>query len=98
MEIVYKNRNLKKICTNANESRKKYGTDMARRINRRIKQIAAAKTVEELIALKTGRCHALKGNRSGQYAMDLVHPYRLIFEKLGDVIQIARIVEIVDYH
>ena len=28
--------------------------------------------------------------------MDLVHPYRLVFERLGDVVQIARIVEILD--
>lgn len=33
-----------------------------------------------------------------QYAVDLLHPYRLIFEKQGDVIQIARIIEITDYH
>ncbi|EEA84175.1 MULTISPECIES: hypothetical protein [Peptacetobacter] len=32
------------------------------------------------------------------YALDLVHPYRLIFEKKGDEIQIASIKEIVDYH
>ena len=32
------------------------------------------------------------------HAMDLVHPYRLIFEKQGELIQIARITEIADYH
>lgn len=40
----------------------------------------------------------MKGNRKEQYAMDLVHPYRLVFEKEGDEIQIACIIEIVDYH
>lgn len=30
--------------------------------------------------------------------MDLVHPYRLVFEKNGDEIQIANILEIIDYH
>jgi len=28
----------------------------------------------------------------------LVHPYRLIFEKHGNEIQVAHIMEIVDYH
>lgn len=28
----------------------------------------------------------------------LVHPYRLVFEKNGEEIQIANIIEIVDYH
>ena len=41
---------------------------------------------------------SLANNRKGQYAMDLVHPYRLVFEKHGDEIQIAHILEIVDYH
>lgn len=30
--------------------------------------------------------------------MDLVHPYRLVFEKIGNEIQIANVMEIVDYH
>jgi proteic killer suppression protein len=45
-----------------------------------------------------GRCHPLKGNRKSQYAVDLVHPYRLVFEKIGNEIQIANIIEIVNYH
>ena len=40
----------------------------------------------------------LKGARKWQYAMDLVHPYRLVFEKKGTEIQIAIIMEITDYH
>ena len=98
MEVVYKTRALQRVCTDANKARKKYGADMARRINRRIRQLMSVKNVEELISLRAGRCHALKGNRAGQFAMDLVHPYRLVFERLGDVVQIARIVEIADYH
>ncbi len=30
--------------------------------------------------------------------MDLIHPFRLVFEKKGEEIQIANILEIVDYH
>ena len=43
-------------------------------------------------------CHPLKGNRKNQFAVDLVHPYRLVFEKKGTEIQIANIIEIIDYH
>ena len=32
------------------------------------------------------------------HAMDLVHPYRLVFEEKWTEIQIANILEIVDYH
>ena len=98
MEVVYKNHGLERVCTNFTAASKKYGDRMANIIQIRVKYIKSARDVEEMLRLRIGRCHALKGDRAGQYAMDLVHPYRLIFEKLGDVIQIARIVEIVDYH
>ena len=39
-----------------------------------------------------------KRKRTNQYAMDLVHPYRLVFEKIDNQIQIAKIVSIEDYH
>ena len=51
-----------------------------------------------MIQYRIDRCHPLSNNRKGQYAVDLVHPYRLVFEKHGNEIQIAHIMEIVDYH
>ena len=71
---------------------------MAELIHLRIDQLNAAETVEEMINFSIGRCHQLNGNREGQYALDLVHPYRLIFVKTDDQIQIVKIIEIVDYH
>ncbi len=71
---------------------------MAELIHLRIDQLNAAETVEEMINFSIGRCHQLNGNREGQYALDLVHPYRLIFVKIDDQIQIVKIIEIVDYH
>lgn len=77
---------------------KNYNSVMAKKIHQRIDEIRAAATVEEMVQLQIGRCHALKGNRSGQYALDLVHHYRLIIRILGSEIQIANIIEVVDYH
>lgn len=71
---------------------------MAELIHLRIDQLNAAETVEEMINFSIGRCHQLNGNREGQYALDLVYPYRLIFVKIDDQIQIVKIIEIVDYH
>ena len=71
---------------------------MAEKIQLRIDQIKASQTVEQMILFKIGRCHPLYGNRKNQFAVDLVHPQRLIFEKIGNEIQIANIIEIVDYH
>lgn len=98
MQIKYKSRALEKICTNASEAEKKHGKKMAEKIHQRIDEISASDTVEEMIQYRIGRCHPLNGNRKEQYAVDLVHPYRLVFEKEVKVIQIAYIMEIVDYH
>lgn len=98
LEVTYKNKSIQKVCTNANAARKEYGGEMAKKIHARIDQILAMDTVEELVLFRVGRCHPLHGDREGQYAMDLVHPYRLVFTKIGNEIQIAEVQEIVDYH
>ena len=98
MDITYKNKKIRKVCTDANAAEKMYGRKMAEKIQQRIDQITAADSVEMLIEFHIGRCHPLKQNRKGQYAVDLVHPYRLVFEKKGEEIQIAIVLEIVDYH
>lgn len=98
MEVTYKNATIRKLCTDAAVAEKKYDARMAELIQHRISQIQASETVEEMIQFRIGRCHPLTGDRKKQYAVDLVHPQRLIFEKKGNSIQIANILEIADYH
>ena len=72
---------------------------MAELIHLRIDQLMAADPVDQMVKFSIGRCHPLHGDREGQYALDLVHPHRLIFIRVNDEIKIVRIVEIVDdYH
>lgn len=98
MDITYKNKKIEKVCTDVKIAERTYGKEMTEKIHQRIDEISAADTVEMMIRFHIGRCHSLSQNRKGQYAVDLVHPYRLVFEKNGDEIQIANILEIVDYH
>ena len=98
MEIIYKSKKIQKICTVAKIAEKTYGIQMAEKIHQRIDEITAASSVEEMIKFHIGRCHALQQDRKGQFAVDLIHPYRLVFEKNGNEIQIVKIIEIVDYH
>lgn len=90
MDITYKNKKIEKICTDAKTAERTYGKEMAEKIHQRIDEM--------MTQFHIGRCHPLSQNRKGQYAVDLVHPYRLVFKKNGDKIQIANILEIVDYH
>ena len=98
MKVEYKNKSIEKVCTTASFAIKKHGSDMAEKINQRIGEIIAADSVEQMIQYQIGRCHQLHQNRKSQYAVDLVHPYRLIFEKKENQISIVNIIEIVDYH
>lgn len=82
MEVTYKNDKIGKICTDAKTAERAYGREMADKIHQRIDELHAADTVEMMIQWHIGRCH----------------PLRLVFEKKGEEIQIASILEIVDYH
>ena len=96
MEVSYKSKKLERICTDFSEASRKHGKRMAKLIHQRIYELVAADSVDMLVKFKIGRCHSLDGKRDGQFAMDLEHPHRLIFEStdLGSI----HVVEIVDYH
>ena len=104
MFVCYKSKKLERLCTISYETQKKYGKERADKIHQRIDEIKASENVEILVQYRIGRCHPLhnennnKRKRTNQYAMDLVHPYRLVFEKIDNQIQIAKIVSIEDYH
>lgn len=98
MDIMYKSKKIEKVCTDAKVTERTYGKEIAEKIHQRIDEITAADTVEMMIRFHIGRCHPLSQNRKGQYAVDLIHPYRLVFEKNGDDSQKVNILEIIDYH
>ena len=72
----------------------------------RLAVLKNARTLAKVPATPPERRHRLTGRRKGQYAVDLVHPYRLVFEptsgKAGaddpGAVTAITIVEVVDYH
>ena len=98
MIVTYLDRRIEKTCTDYSEAVRQHGTKMAMKIFQRICELSAAPSVEMMIAYHIGRCHPLHGNRKGQFAVDLIQPYRLVFQRFGDIVQIVRILEITDYH
>jgi proteic killer suppression protein len=63
---------------------KKWGADMAKRIEMRLQQASAADDLSVLLPFNApGRWHWLKEDREGQFSADLVHPQRLLFEPHG---------------
>jgi proteic killer suppression protein len=55
-----------------------HNVQRAKLIRRRLDDIRAATDLDIMRKLP-GRCHELKGNRKGQFSLDLDGPYRLIF-------------------
>lgn len=76
MEIHFADRKLKEICQVKRVAEKKLGTNCARKLSRRLQELAAVEKVSDLVV---GRPHPLTGNRAGQMALDLDGAYRLVF-------------------
>jgi len=98
LEISYRTKKLERACTKLSVARADYGDRMAEKIHLRIDQIQAADTVEDLVKYSVGDCHPLKGDRAGQFAMALVQPHRLVFNKDSSNTLCVRIIDIEDYH
>lgn len=98
LRINYKSNSLERVCTNYSAAQRKYGERMAKLIHQRVNEIQAADSIEMLVQYSIGRCHQLEGNRKGEYAMDLVHPYRLILKQSKMDVKLMQIINIEDYH
>lgn len=110
MDVTYKNNKLRKYAENKKFSVQKLGPLRSELYLLRIGDLLAAETLEDVRHLP-GRYHELIGDRKGQWACDLDHPYRLIFEPQEDPIPInqsgqhvwleikgVEIIDINDYH
>jgi len=84
MDIEFATWKLAKACNSEKAMKAEWGVRMAKKLKRRLSDLEAANTLEEVRSLP-GRCHELLADRKGQLAMDLVHPLRLIFRPSHDI-------------
>lgn len=110
MDITFDNQDLEKFANNDRIGQKKLGPIRFQKFKKRLDQLKASLTLED-VRYQPGRFHELTGDRKGQWACDLDHPYRLIFEPqekpiptnsdgqyLWINIKGVEIIEIKDYH
>lgn len=83
MEIIFGDSKLQKLCEQQAVAQKQLGQAGARKLRSRLADLAAAGSVRELVA---GRPHPLKGDRAGQFAVDLEGAKRLVFKPANDPI------------
>lgn len=78
MKIGFATQKLQKIFNSEKELKKKYGV-RADKIRIRMKVLESSANLEEVSPSKPERRHQLKGDRKEQFAVDLIHPFRLVF-------------------
>ena len=99
------------LLADAKHLRKKLGPECADKLIQRLDELRGFRNLADQMTLRAGRCHELKGDRKGQFSVDLKHPKRLVFEPDHDPVprkpdggidlaQVTRIVliEIADTH
>lgn len=109
MEIFFKTKKLATVLNSSNLTDKNYGKS-GKKIKIRLDDLAAVDNLKDAMDLP-GRHHPLSGNRKGQFACDLAHPFRLVYEPANEPlpidennaliykeITIIEIIEVTDYH
>jgi len=81
LEIRYKDKKIRALCETQAVAEKKLGAVSARKLKLRLLALEAVTRVTELVA---GNPHPLKGNRLGQFALDLAGGWRLAFAPAND--------------
>ncbi len=79
MKIAFKTNKLEKKLTEAKEMHKAFGT-MAKKVNQRMQELISSQNLEILKCIPAANCHELKGDRKGEFAVDISGNYRIIFE------------------
>lgn len=94
LDIKFRTRLLEKCYREHKEAAKKFGDQVARKYIQRIDIIKKTQDLVELKKLPSLRCHALTGDRQGQYAIKLTGFGRLIFTLEGEQLEIVCIEEV----
>ncbi|MFZ5866218.1 MAG: type II toxin-antitoxin system RelE/ParE family toxin [Thermodesulfobacteriota bacterium] len=84
MDITYKTNKMRKVFNSGKRLVQEYGAERAKKVMMRQDLLRAAPNLAQVDARPPTRRHELKGNRKGQFAVDLTGNYRLVFEPSHD--------------
>jgi len=80
MDVTFRNEKLAKTFNSEKDLAREYGFENAKKVKLRMAVLTTATCLEEVPHRPPERRHELTGSRKGQFAVDLKHPKRLIFE------------------
>ncbi len=102
MHIEYGNKKTEEICTNLHTAKRKYPEKVAIKLMRAINFIENAESLQDVIRYGPFNFHDLKGDRKGQYAIDIDGrrgSYRIVLkpvdESSTDIYATAKSIKIV---
>ncbi len=110
MDLFFKSKKLASVMGDEGALKRAYGDRNAREIRCRLAVLCAVPSLAEVPRLRPERCHPLTGPLVGRFAVDVIDPFRLVFEPApgspigrGGRVNLAKvtaivILEIVDYH
>ena len=87
IEIEYRNKKVKDLCTNYKKARKELNAIVAEKLHALINLIESADTLQDIAQMKQYHLHPLLGDRDGQYSLDIAgrtSSYRLIIIPLDE--------------
>jgi plasmid maintenance system killer protein len=86
MDISTKDHRLKAALEDEAVCKRKYGTDMAKKILLRITALFSADSLVDFWPPNSGpeRCHELTGDLAGTFSIDVKQPYRLLFKPIEE--------------
>lgn len=85
MEIQFSSNRLKRELNESRTMERRHGRQRSRILKIIMNSLRAAANLGEFAPPYSPphRCHELKGNRKGQFSLDLDGPYRLLFKPIG---------------
>ncbi len=108
--MSWSSRKLEKDCANDRQGSKRWGADNWKLLKRRLAALLGAPTLADMDGVP-GKCHQLRADRRGEFALYLWGSYRLIFQPDHDPLPMLddggidrtkvtqiEIKEVVDYH
>ena len=94
MRIEFKSSQLRDCFLNQRLAQKFLGKDLAARFRQRVDLLYTLQKWEDAVGVPGWRCHPLKGNRRGQWAIKLGRFHRLIVTVSNGALEIVTIEEI----
>lgn len=99
MELTYKTKKLHNYCENPKYSKelvKKYGMEVAQKLPKRIIELKAFESLNDVPTSLPFRRHKLTGKLKDYFAVNINNQYRLIFRQKGNKIIVENLKEIKD--